>query len=127
MYYKKWYHCISEKGNKKTSARAEVLICPEKPQSDSSCNLAGTKASGTDIDMGGSAVDQHFHALHIRFPGAVGSSVGVGDLDAEGDAFAANIAFCQFLCTSFNNKLQNDTSYNSTPKAQKQEDLWKNH
>ena len=56
-------------------------------------DLAGTEASGADIDMAGRAVHNRLDALHVGLPGAVGTTMGVGDLDAEGDALVAEFAF----------------------------------
>ena len=42
----------------------------------------------------GCAVHKSLNGPHIGLPRAVGSSVGVGDLDAEGHALAADIALC---------------------------------
>ena len=43
--------------------------------------------------MGGGALHDRLHALHVGLPGAVGTAVGVGHLNAEGDALVAEFAF----------------------------------
>ena len=47
--------------------------------------------------MLGRAVHDGLDALHIGLPGTVGSSVGVGDLNAEGNALIAEFALCHLL------------------------------
>ena len=62
-------------------------------KSHSAGDLTGTEASGADVHVSGSSLHDRLHALHVRLPGAVGTAVGVGDLDAEGDALVAEFAF----------------------------------
>ena len=57
-------------------------------------NLAGTQASGTYIDMAGSALDDCLDTLYIGLPGSVGCSVGVRYLVAECHALTANCTLC---------------------------------
>ncbi len=47
--------------------------------------------------MAGRTVDERLHALDIGLPGTIGTSVGVGDLDAESHALIAELAFCHPL------------------------------
>jgi hypothetical protein len=47
--------------------------------------------------MAGSTVDDRLDALDIGLPHSVGTSVGVGDLDTESHALAANIALSHQL------------------------------
>ena len=61
--------------------------------SDSAGNFARTEAMSAHIDVLRGAVDDRLHALHVGLPGAVGTTMGVGDLDAEGDALVAEFAF----------------------------------
>ena len=56
-------------------------------------DLTGTEASGADVHVSGSALHDRLHALHVGLPGAVGTTVGVGNLNAEGDALVAEFAF----------------------------------
>ena len=43
--------------------------------------------------MSGGALHDRLHALHVGLPGAVGTAMGVGHLNAEGDALVAEFAF----------------------------------
>ena len=61
---------------------------------DGAFNLVGTETSCTDVHMARSTVDNRLHALDIGLPHSVGTSVRTGDLDAEGNALAADIALC---------------------------------
>ena len=47
--------------------------------------------------MAGSTVDNRLDTLDIGLPHSVGTSVGMGDLDAKGHALAANIALSHQL------------------------------
>ena len=62
-------------------------------QSHSAGDLTGTEASGADVHVSGSALHDRLHALHIGLPDTVGTAVGVGDLDAKGDALVAEFTF----------------------------------
>ena len=59
--------------------------------SDSPLNLVRTEASGTSIHMAGSTVNDGLDPLYIGLPGSVGTSVGVGNLDTEGNALTTII------------------------------------
>ena len=61
--------------------------------SDCTFNLVGTQASCTDINMARGTVNNRLHALDIRLPGSVGTSVGVGYFDTKADTFSAEITF----------------------------------
>ena len=65
--------------------------------SDSPLNLVGTEASGTSIHMARSTVDNSLDTLHVGLPSTVGTSVGVGNLDTEGNALAAIITLSHSL------------------------------
>ena len=65
--------------------------------SDSPLNLVGAETSRTNVYMAGSTVDDRLDALDIGLPHSVGTSVGVGDLDTESHALAANIALSHQL------------------------------
>ena len=56
-------------------------------------DLTGTEASGADVHVSGGALHDRLHALHVGLPGAVGTTMGVGHLNAEGDALVAEFAF----------------------------------
>ena len=56
-------------------------------------DLAGAQAAGAHRNVLGSAVHHSLYALDVGLPGAVGATVGMGDLDAELDALAAKLTF----------------------------------
>ena len=62
-------------------------------QLHSAGDLTGTEASGADVHVSGSALHDRLHALHVGLPGAVGTAMRVGHLNAEGDALVAEFAF----------------------------------
>ena len=72
--------------------RTRALILPYS-LSHSAGDLTGTEASGADVHVGGGALHDCLHALHVGLPGAVGTTVGVGHLNAEGHALVAEFAF----------------------------------
>jgi hypothetical protein len=57
-------------------------------------NLAAAQATSADVNMLGASVHDGLDALHIGLPCTVGSSVGVADLDAEGNALITKFALC---------------------------------
>ena len=67
---------------------------------DSTLNLVGTEASGTCVHMARSTVDNGLDPLNIGLPGTVGTSVGVGDLNTEGNALTTIITL-RHHCTSY--------------------------
>ena len=66
-------------------------------ESDGPLDLVGTETSGTGVHMARSSVDNGLDALHIGLPSTVGTSVGVGNLNAEGNALATIITLCHSL------------------------------
>ena len=56
-------------------------------------DLTGTEASGADVHVLGRTIHDRLHALHVRLPGAVGTAMGVGNLNTESDALIAEFAF----------------------------------
>ena len=62
---------------------------PQK--SDGPLYLIGTEASGTSVHMAGSSIHDCLDPLHVGFPLAVGTSVGVGNLNTKGHALATKI------------------------------------
>ena len=60
---------------------------------DSAGNLAGAEAPSTYVDMAGSTVYNSLYTTDIRLPSPVGTSVGVGNLNPEGDALVAELTF----------------------------------
>ena len=71
--------------------------CAKWERSDGALDLVGAKASGTDVYMARSPVDDRLDTLDIGLPHSVGTSVGMGHLDTERHALAANIALCHLL------------------------------
>ena len=69
-------------------------------ESDSALNLVGTEASGTSVHMARSSVDNGLDPLHIGLPSTIGTSVGVGNLDTEGNALTTIITL-RHHCTSY--------------------------
>jgi hypothetical protein len=65
--------------------------------SDGPLNLVGTEASGTSVHMARSTIDNRLDALDVGLPGTVGTSVGVGNLNAEGHALATIITLSHSL------------------------------
>ena len=66
-------------------------------KSDGPLNLVGTEASGTSVHMARSTIDNRLDALDVGLPGTVGTSVGVGNLNAEGHALATIITLSHSL------------------------------
>ena len=82
--------------------RDRSFICGGKwGASDGSLYFAGTQAAGAGVYTLRCTVNKCLYSSDIRFPSSVGTSVGMGDLNAKGYALAANIALCHFSCTSF--------------------------
>ena len=78
---------------------------------DSSLNLVGTEASGTSVHMARSTVDNGLNPLNIGLPGPVGTSVGVGNLNTEGNALATIITL-RHNCTSYlHNKIKSNLCF----------------
>ena len=55
--------------------------------------LAGTQAAGAGVYTLRCTVNKCLYSSDIRFPSSVGTSVGVGNLDAEGYVLSANFTF----------------------------------
>ncbi len=74
--------------------------CPFSETSlDSASHFAGTQATGAGVHALGSAVDDSLNTLDVGLPSPVGTTMGVGNLDAKGHVLAAEITFCH-ICTS---------------------------
>ena len=78
-----------EKNKKRYRISNTAYYLPDK--SDSPFDLVGTQASGTGIHVARRTVHNGLDTLHIGFPGTIGTSVGVGDLDTKGNALTAVI------------------------------------
>ena len=66
-------------------------------KSDGPLHLVRTEASGTSVHMAGSSIHDSLDPLHIGLPLAIGTSVGVRDLDTEGYALTTKITLSHFL------------------------------
>ena len=60
-------------------------------KSDGPLHLVRTEASGTSVHMAGSPVHDSLDPLHIGLPLAIGTSVGVRDLNTKGNALTTKI------------------------------------
>ena len=78
----------------KTLPIGSVIYCRDL---DSPLNLVGAEASGTSVHMARSTVNNRLNALNIGLPSTVGASVGVGNLNAEGNALATIITLSHSL------------------------------
>lgn len=76
---------------------------PVRQSLDSSSHFAGTQATGAGVHALGSAVDDSLHTLDVGLPSPVGTTMGVGNLNAKGHVLAAEITFCH-ICTSLKAK-----------------------
>ena len=68
---------------------SSVFYMPVK--SDGPLHLVGTEASGTSVHMAGSPIHDCLDPLHIGLPLAIGTSVGVRDLNTKGNALTTKI------------------------------------
>ena len=66
-------------------------------QLDSTLDLIGSQASGTNVHMARSTVNNSLNALDVGLHRTIGTSVGVRDIDTESHALAADIALCHLL------------------------------
>ena len=64
---------------------------------DRALNLVRAEASCADVNMARSTVNDRLDTLDVGLPCTVGSSVRMGDLNAERNALAADIALCHQL------------------------------
>ena len=79
---------------KKTGQSLSFIVHMEL---DRTLNLVGAEASGTSVHMARSTVHNSLDTLHVGLPGTVGTSVGVGHLNAEGYALATKITLSHSL------------------------------
>lgn len=75
------------------STESSVLILITNSDLYCSCNLAGTQAAGASVYTLRCTVNKCLYSSDIRFPCSVCTSVGVGNLDAEGYVLSANFTF----------------------------------
>ena len=67
------------------------------PRSDCTLDLVGTEASGTNMHMTRSTVNNSLNALDVGLHRTIGTSMGVGNIVAERHTLAADIALCHLL------------------------------
>ena len=60
-------------------------------------NLTGTQTAGTNINMAGRTVYDRLNALDIGLPGAIGTTVRVGNSDTESHTLVTKLALCHPL------------------------------
>ena len=76
------------------AAHSKSLFFSKRAISDGPRDLTAAEAAGARINVLRGTVDDGLDALHIGFPGAVGPSVRVGNLDAERHILVAKLTFC---------------------------------
>ena len=79
---------------KKKPGRLPRFISHLIRTSNSAGYLARTQAACAGINSAGSALDDSLHPFNVGLPGSVGTTMRVGHLDTELNAFAAIITFC---------------------------------
>ena len=89
------YLCISDNKKAADYQRLPSHFC--RLRSNSTCYLAGTKATGAGVDVGRLSVDDRFDALHVGLECAVGAPMRVGNFDSKTDFLSANFTFCHLL------------------------------
>ena len=60
----------------------------------SACNLSAAEAASAYVDMLRSTVNDSLNALHIGLPHTIGTSVGMGHLDAESNILVTELTLC---------------------------------
>ena len=83
---------LQKKAKQKAAASCNgLLVCLCKL--DSAGYFTRTQATGAGVDVARSTINNCLHTSYIWFPGSVGSSVRVRNLDTESNTFSADIAF----------------------------------
>ena len=112
---------------KKKKSRTEVRdFCLSKL--DRSGDFTGTHTPGTNIHMAGRTVDECLHTLHVGLPRTIGTSVGVGNFDAEGHALIAKLALCHplhLLAVAYFHAHHRHIGYDNRKLSKKQEEFSK--
>ena len=92
---------IKQKQPRKTEAVICMLIngSTRLPvlRSNGALDLVGTEASGTNMHMARSTVNNSLNALDVGLHRTIGTSMGVRDIVTESHALAADIALCHLL------------------------------
>ena len=89
------------------AAHSKSLFFSKRAISDGPRDLTAAEAAGARINVLRGTVDDGLDALHIGFPGAVGPSVRVGNLNSESDTLAADFTFSHYIYTVLPIKLFN--------------------
>ena len=80
---------------KKLSRESEQPLCYSIERSlDGAGYLAGTNAAGAGVNVLGRTVYHSLNSSYIGLPGPVGSSMRMGNLNAESYTITADIALC---------------------------------
>ena len=90
-------NCCIKNEKPKTSGNClcfrSLFIFNCQKQSLRTLDLAGAQASGANVHMTRSSLHNRFYTLYVRLPCSVRPSVGVRNLDTEGNTLSANFTF----------------------------------
>lgn len=90
-------NCCIKNEKPKTSGNClcfrSLFIFNCQKQSLCTLDLAGAQASGANVHMTRSSLHNRFYTLYVRLPCSVRPSVGVRNLDTEGNTLSANFTF----------------------------------
>ena len=78
--------------------------------SDCTGDLSRTQATGAGVNTLRGTVHHRLDTADVGLPGTVGTSVGVRNLNAEGNTLSAEITLSHMGCTSFTRKKSRKTS-----------------
>ena len=70
-------------------------------RSHSASDLSGTQAAGAGVHTLGGTVNDRLYAADVGLPAAVGTSVGVGHTDTEGNGLATIFTLCHCSAPPF--------------------------
>ena len=91
------YKLLHQNEKPKTSGNRlcfrSLFIFNCQKQSLRTLDLAGAQASGANVHMTRSSLHNRFYTLYVRLPCSVRPSVGVRNLDTEGNTLSANFTF----------------------------------
>jgi hypothetical protein len=95
-HFEKALFCNAKAGNEK-SRQAKGFVCSAFMLLYRAGYLTRTHTTGAGVDVFGCSVDHRFDTLYVGLKGSVGTSVRMGNLNAELNALATNIAFRHLL------------------------------
>ena len=91
------YKLLHQNEKPKTSGNClcfrSLFIFNCQKQSLRTLDLAGAQASGANVHMTRSSLHNRFYTLYVRLPCSVRASVGVRNLNTEGNTLSANFTF----------------------------------